>query len=96
MLSGLQQGKSRLDDSLEAEKERNDFLAGVPAIVEAIRSGKIECRVYKKDKFHAKAYITHARHEVVGPFALVGSIETYFARASPRTSNSTSRSPAPR
>ena len=35
--------------------------------------GKISCRVYKKDKFHAKAYITHARQEVVGSFALVGS-----------------------
>ena len=69
----LQQVKSRLDDSLEAEKEKNDFLAGVPAIVEAIRSGKIQCRVYKKDKFHAKTYITHARQEVVGSFALVGS-----------------------
>ena len=73
LAEGLQQVKSRLDDSLEAEKERNDFLAGVPAIVEAIRSGKISCRVYKKDKFHAKAYITHARQEVVGSFALVGS-----------------------
>ena len=41
--------------------------------MEAIRSGKIQCRVYKKDKFHAKAYITHARQEVVGSFALVGS-----------------------
>ncbi len=70
---GLQQVKSRLDDSLEAEKEKNDFLTGVPAIVEAIRSGKIHCRVYKKDKFHAKTYITHARQEVVGSFALVGS-----------------------
>ena len=69
----LQQVKSRLDDSLEAEKEKNDFLAGVPAIVEAIRSGKIRCKVYKKDKFHAKCYITHARQEVVGSFALVGS-----------------------
>ena len=69
----LQHVRSRLDDSLEAEKEKNDFLAGVPAIVEAIRSGKIQCRVYKKDKFHAKAYITHARQEVVGSFALVGS-----------------------
>ena len=46
----------RLDDSLEAEKQKNDFLAGVSEIVEAIRSGKIECRVYRKDKFHAKAY----------------------------------------
>jgi hypothetical protein len=70
---GLQQVKSRLDDSLEAEKEKNDFLTGVPAIVEAIRSGKIKCRVYKRDKFHAKTYITHARQEVVGSFALVGS-----------------------
>jgi len=70
---GLQQVTARLDDSLEAEKERNDFLTGVPAVVEAIRSGKIRCRVYRRDKFHAKAYITHARQEVVGSFALVGS-----------------------
>src|SRR5207247_8463302 len=49
------------------------FLEGVPAVVEAIRSGKIVCRVYRKQKFHAKAYITHARLEVVGSSALVGS-----------------------
>ncbi len=72
-LEGLKKVTSRLDSSLEAEKQRNDFLAGVPAIVEAIRSGKIACRVYRKDKFHAKAYITHARLEVVGASALVGS-----------------------
>lgn len=69
----LRQVATRLDDSLEAEKEKNDFLAGVPAIVEAIRSGKIQCRVYRRGKFHAKTYITHARQEVVGSFALVGS-----------------------
>src|SRR5437879_4123270 len=56
---GLARVQSRLDASLEAEKEKNDFLVGVPAIVEAIRSGKIQCRVYRKEKFHAKAYITH-------------------------------------
>ena len=65
--------KKGLDASLEATKEPNAFLAGVPAIVEALRSGKIECRAYTKDKFHAKAYITHARMEVVGSTALVGS-----------------------
>ncbi|MEE9265079.1 MAG: helicase-related protein [Vicinamibacteria bacterium] len=70
---GLASVKQRLDGSLELEKEENDFLEGVPAIVEAIRSGKIRCRVYRKDKFHAKAYITHARLEVVGSSALVGS-----------------------
>jgi superfamily II DNA or RNA helicase len=70
---GLDQVKTRLDNSLETEKEKNDFLVGVPAIVEAIRNGKIICRVYRKNKFHAKAYITHARQEVVGSFGLVGS-----------------------
>jgi len=72
-VEGLEEVTSRLDVSLEAEKENNDFLAGVPAIVEAIRSGKITCRVYRQDKFHAKAFITHARQEVIGSFALVGS-----------------------
>ncbi len=62
-----------LDNSIEATKESNPFLHGVPAIVDAMKSRKIECRVYDKDKFHAKAYITHAKLEVVGSQALVGS-----------------------
>jgi hypothetical protein len=69
-LSGI---AARLDGSLETEKDKNDFLDGVPAIVAALRSKKIECRVYRQDKFHAKAYITHARLDVVGSAALVGS-----------------------
>ena len=70
---GLRQIEDRLDRSIEVEKETNDFLLGVPAVVEAIRDGKISARVYKRDKFHAKAYITRARAEVLGSFALVGS-----------------------
>lgn len=70
---GLRRVAGRLDQSIEAEKKKNDFLDGVAAVVEAVRSGKIQCRVYRKDKFHAKAYITHARLEVVGASALVGS-----------------------
>src|SRR5439155_2181230 len=62
-----------LDNSVEAEKAANPFLNGVPAILEALQSGQIECRVYDRDKFHAKAYITHAKLEVVGSQALVGS-----------------------
>src|SRR2546423_287978 len=54
---GLARVRDRLDASLEGEKLKNDFLLGVPAIIEAIRSGKITCRVYRKAKFHAKAYI---------------------------------------
>ena len=34
---GLRNISRRLNDSLEAEKEKNDFLVGVPAIVDAIR-----------------------------------------------------------
>ncbi|HXG98680.1 MAG TPA: helicase-related protein [Gemmatimonadales bacterium] len=75
---GLSGVVRQLDASLEKEKEQNAFLSGVDAIVEAIRSGKIACRVYRKDKFHAKAYITHARLDVVGASALVGSSNFTF------------------
>jgi hypothetical protein len=62
-----------LDRSIEDDKGANPFLHGVPAILDALRSRQIECRVYDRDKFHAKAYITHANLEVVGSQALVGS-----------------------
>ncbi len=64
---------AKLDESVEEAKEPNPFLQGVPAILAAIRSGQIECRAYDKAKFHAKAYITHAKFEVMGAQALVGS-----------------------
>jgi hypothetical protein len=73
LLAGLEQIKQKLDSSIEREKEKNDFLTGVPGIVDALRTGQITCRVYTKDKFHAKAYITHAKQAVVGSSALVGS-----------------------
>ena len=63
----------KLDGSLEREKEGNDFLTGARGIVQALRDGKIQCRVYAKRKFHAKAYITHPRVKVIGSVALVGS-----------------------
>jgi superfamily II DNA or RNA helicase len=65
--------KTILDNSIEQTKEKNDFLEGVPAIVEALQSGKISCRVYRERKFHAKAYITYPRLDVIGATALVGS-----------------------
>ena len=65
--------KKKLDDSIENEKEKNDFLIGVPAILDALQSGKILCKVYRDRKFHAKAYITHAKMDVIGSTALVGS-----------------------
>lgn len=62
-----------LDKSVEDTKHDNPFLVGVPAIIEAMESGQIECRIYNKDKFHAKTYITHPKQDVVGSKALVGS-----------------------
>jgi superfamily II DNA/RNA helicase len=74
LLEALKAGaKTDLDASIEKEKEKNDFLTGVPAILDALRKRQIECRVFTAKKFHAKAYITHARLAVVGSAALVGS-----------------------
>lgn len=74
---------SHFNDSIDAEHERNEFLVGVPAILDAMKSGKIECRVFDKNKFHAKTYITYFRDEyreqfiqamnVPSGYALVGS-----------------------
>ena len=75
---GIARITGQLDDSIEREKAKNDFLSGVPAIVQAIASGKIKCRVYTKKKFHAKAYITHSKLAVVGSSALVGSSNFTF------------------
>jgi len=73
----------RMGASVDAEQAENEFLAGVPAIAQAMATGKIECRVYTRDKFHAKAYITHMRETIHGAlpsalnipkgYALVGS-----------------------
>ena len=73
LLAGIETAKKILDNSLEAEKENNDFLTGVPSIVEALQKKQIECKIYRKDKFHAKAYITHSKLAIVGSSALVGS-----------------------
>lgn len=74
LLDGVRQRAiEMLNGSMEADKSTNPFLRGVPSILDALRSRQIECRVYDKDKFHAKTYITHARLEVVGAQALVGS-----------------------
>jgi superfamily II DNA or RNA helicase len=63
-----------LDKSIEVERQEGDpLLTGAEGVVQAIRDGKIQIKTYRKRKFHAKAYITHGRLDVVGSAALVGS-----------------------
>jgi superfamily II DNA or RNA helicase len=68
-----------LDASIEGEKEKSPLLRGTANVLEAFRSGQIECRAYDRGKFHAKAYITHPRPPASGGRALVGS--SNFTRA---------------
>jgi superfamily II DNA or RNA helicase len=73
LLEGIALAGRTLDLSIEDMKTKDDFLSGLPAILEGLRSRRIECKVYKSGKFHAKAYISHAREAVIGSAALVGS-----------------------
>lgn len=70
---------SRFNDSIDTEHEKNEFLVGVPAILEAMKSGKIECRVYDKNKFHAKAYITYFRDEYRDQFIQAMNVPIGYA-----------------
>ena len=81
------QALDRLDESIEEDKDPNPFLNGVPGILDALRSGQIECRVYDKAKFHAKAYITHAKARGRGRPSAGGLEQLHAARAHGRTSN---------
>ncbi len=69
----LRQAREVLDRSLDSERQSDPFLAGLGGVVQAIRDERIQVRVYRRKKFHAKAYITHSRLDVVGSAALVGS-----------------------
>ena len=61
-----------LDDSVEATKTADDFLSGVDEIARGLRSGRIQCRLYRQTRFHAKAYIVRGT-PADGTRAVVGS-----------------------
>lgn len=68
-----------LNNSVDEEQESNEFLIGVPSIVNAMKTGKIECRVYDKSKFHAKAYITYFTEEYRNQFIEAMNIPSGYA-----------------
>ena len=51
LLEGIENIKSKLDHSIENEKLDNDFLEGVPAIIDGIGSEQIKCRIYNIKNF---------------------------------------------
>ena len=67
----LREAKEGVDRSVIAERRKDPFLAPLDEIVEALRSGQIQVKVYAKPKFHAKAYL--ARRGPSEGVALVGS-----------------------
>lgn len=69
----------RVRDSVDKEQEHNEFLIGVHDIVEAMKSRKIECKVYDKDKFHAKAYIMYTSDEFISNFPVPGGAPEGYA-----------------
>jgi superfamily II DNA or RNA helicase len=77
--TALQSIFTKLDESIETEKEKNEFLFGVAAIVEALSNGKIECKAYNKDKFHAKTYITYFKDDYHNSFSQVLNIPKGYA-----------------
>lgn len=67
----IREASEVMDVSIGSERQRDPFLTGLPTIVDAMRSGRIEVRVYAKKKFHAKAYL--AGDSEGGGRSLVGS-----------------------
>jgi superfamily II DNA or RNA helicase len=72
-IAAINEARAVLANSLTEERQVDPFLTGLDSVIQSIQSGKIEIRVYRRKKFHAKAYITHGRLEIVGSAALVGS-----------------------
>lgn len=69
----VREALNNLEVSLDTEIQGDPFLSGLEGIIQAIKLGRIEIKAFRNKKFHAKAYITHGRLDVVGSAALVGS-----------------------
>lgn len=70
---------SRMKDSIDTEQEKDEFLLGVPAILDALKTRKIECRVYNRSKFHAKTYITYFRDDYKAQFPTAMDVPAGYA-----------------
>jgi PLD-like domain len=73
LLAGIERVQRLSTKALKKKRKKMIFWRASLVSLLALAQNKIECRIYDKDKFHAKAYITHGKLPVVGSFALVGS-----------------------
>jgi superfamily II DNA or RNA helicase len=62
---------AKANESLEEAKEFDDSLTGLPAIRQALETGKIQAKVYSLAKFHAKTYLFETSQ--LSDYAIVGS-----------------------
>ncbi|MFM7330797.1 MAG: hypothetical protein ACKO1L_03910 [Brachymonas sp.] len=74
LLAGVAKIAQQLDDSIEREKQKNDFLTGVPAIVQAIAKGQIACRVYAKKEVPRQS-LHHAQQARSRGFVCPGRLQ---------------------
>ena len=55
----LEMMRTRSDADLLKQREQDPLLKGLEFAKKLIEEGRLEARVYTKDKFHAKAYLAH-------------------------------------
>ena len=85
-VEGLEPIKQRLDLSLESEKEKNDFLIGVPAVVILFVQGRYRRAFIEKTNFMRRhTSLRRARLSSAGLHSL--DPRTSLIRALPKTSN---------
>ena len=70
----ISDSKDNVKHSLEYMNQTSSDKAVVEALIEMMKSGRIEVKVYQKEKLHAKAYIFQSRDtDVVQGVGIVGS-----------------------
>jgi len=64
--------RQRSDEDLQRQRTADPVLSGLHFVHQMIQEGRLEARVYTKEKFHAKLYISH-RHGYPPVSSIVGS-----------------------
>ena len=71
--------KELIRDLNKISDQDSKKIEAIERLHEFIKTGKIQVKVYTKDKFHAKAYIFERNNESIGDVAIVGSSNFTFS-----------------